>query len=94
MAEIQDPGLRYAPGYVHCDAHPDHGEPVVYTPGQLLPEWVRADLAAGAPLVAEATGSSTSARSPGRPAGEPADLRSLRGRAHRRAIPERPVYRA
>jgi hypothetical protein len=41
---------RLAPGFVHVDAHPDHGEPVVYTPGELLPDWLRDKLAAGAML--------------------------------------------
>jgi hypothetical protein len=29
-----------SPGYIHCEAHPDHGEPVTYAPGQALPDWV------------------------------------------------------
>jgi hypothetical protein len=29
-----------APGLVKVKAHPDHGEPVDYQPGQLLPEWL------------------------------------------------------
>jgi hypothetical protein len=47
---------RLAPGYVHVDAHPDHGEPVLYTPGELLPDWVRAALAAGGTLAVEGPG--------------------------------------
>lgn len=47
---------RLAPGYVHCDAHPEHGEPVVYTPGELLPEWVRDALAGGAMLAPTSPG--------------------------------------
>jgi hypothetical protein len=41
---------RLSPGYVHA-IHPVHGEPVVYTPGQELPEWLRAEIDAGAALV-------------------------------------------
>lgn len=41
---------RLSPGYIHA-IHPDHGEAVVYTPGQLLPEWVCDRLDAGAPLL-------------------------------------------
>jgi hypothetical protein len=40
-----------APGFVHA-IHPGHGEPVVFTPGELLPPWVDEALAAGAELVA------------------------------------------
>jgi hypothetical protein len=47
---------RLAPGYVHCDAHPDHGEPVVYTPGELLPDWVRVELAGGGALAVTGPG--------------------------------------
>jgi hypothetical protein len=37
--DIDTPVL--APGYVRCEAgmHPDHDEAVVFTPGQLLPQW-------------------------------------------------------
>ncbi len=35
-----------APAFVHA-AHPDHGEPVVYTLGEFLPPWVAEALAAG-----------------------------------------------
>jgi hypothetical protein len=40
-----------SPGYVQCEAgmHPDHGEATVYPPGQLLPNWVAAALAAQRP---------------------------------------------
>jgi hypothetical protein len=41
---------RLAPGFVHVDAHPDHGEPVVYTPGELLPDFVLDALAHGGSL--------------------------------------------
>lgn len=47
--ETGAPVPRLSPGYLHA-VHPDHGEPVVYTPGQALPEWVRDALAAGATL--------------------------------------------
>ena len=49
---------RLAPGYVHVDAgvQPDHGEPVVYTPGELLPDYVLAALAAGGTLKVEGPG--------------------------------------
>jgi hypothetical protein len=54
-----NPAPRLAPGYVHA-VHPDHGEPVVYTPGQLLPDWVAEAIEGGAQLVAdEAEGSFT-----------------------------------
>lgn len=36
-----------APGFVRA-VHPDHGQVVVYTPGEALPEWV-ADLLAAHP---------------------------------------------
>ena len=55
MAELHVPGLRFAPGYIHA-IHPGHGEPVTYTPGQLLPDWLLEDLAAGAPLLPESDG--------------------------------------
>jgi hypothetical protein len=40
-----------SPGYVQCEAgmHPDHGDAVVYPPGQLLPGWVAAALATQRP---------------------------------------------
>ena len=41
---------RLSPGYVHVAAHPGHGEPVVFSPGQLLPDWVAERLDAGATL--------------------------------------------
>jgi len=47
---------RLAPGFVHCDAHPEHGEPVVYTPGELLPDWVRDMLANGGTLAVTGPG--------------------------------------
>jgi len=35
------PDHVFAPGYIRCPAgmHPDHGEAVVFTPGQLIPGW-------------------------------------------------------
>ncbi len=48
-------GMRFAPGIVHA-VHPEHGGVVTYTPGQLLPDWLREELAAGAALVPEADG--------------------------------------
>jgi hypothetical protein len=35
------PRVTLAPGYVRAPAgmHPDHGDAVVFTPGQLLPDW-------------------------------------------------------
>jgi hypothetical protein len=41
---------RLAPGFVHVDAHPDHGEPVLYTPGELLPDFVQEALRSGGTL--------------------------------------------
>jgi hypothetical protein len=40
-----------SPGYVQCEAgmHPDHGDAVVFPPGQLLPRWVVAALVAQRP---------------------------------------------
>jgi hypothetical protein len=37
--DIDTPVL--APGYIRCAAgmHPDHDDAVVFTPGQLLPDW-------------------------------------------------------
>jgi hypothetical protein len=29
-----------SPGLIKVAAHPDHGEPVDYQPGQLLPQWL------------------------------------------------------
>ena len=37
QAARHDAGMP-APGYVHA-TDPDHGEPVVFVPGELLPEW-------------------------------------------------------
>jgi hypothetical protein len=39
-------GGQVAPGYVYV-AHPDHGEPVVFVPGELLPDWAADALDAG-----------------------------------------------
>jgi hypothetical protein len=36
-AEVKVPRLSRT--YVHA-VHPDHGEPVVFVPGELLPDWV------------------------------------------------------
>ena len=43
----EHPPAVLAPGYVQCPAgmHPDHGEAVVFPPGQLLPDWAAAALA-------------------------------------------------
>jgi hypothetical protein len=40
--------MMFSPGYLHCSEHPDHGEPVTYTPWQALPEWVEELVNAGA----------------------------------------------
>ena len=40
-----------SPGLVKVAAHPEHSEPVDYQPGQLLPEWLSADLASGRALL-------------------------------------------
>jgi hypothetical protein len=32
------PAGRQSPGYLHT-VHPDHGEPVVFVPGETLPDW-------------------------------------------------------
>jgi hypothetical protein len=47
--------MRLSPGYVHA-LHPEHGEPVTYTPGQALPQWVLEALDNGAELVPEEDG--------------------------------------
>jgi hypothetical protein len=41
-----------SPGYVHCEAgmHPDHGDAVVFPPGQLLPKWAAEALAEQRPV--------------------------------------------
>lgn len=36
-----------APGLIKVAAHPEHGEPVDYQPGQLLPQWLSDALANG-----------------------------------------------
>jgi hypothetical protein len=48
---------RLAPGYVHAEdpEHPEYGT-LTFTPGQLLPAWVRDALDAGAPLLPEDEG--------------------------------------
>jgi hypothetical protein len=39
-----------SPGVIKVARHPEHGEPVDYQPGQLLPDWLTDMLAAGATL--------------------------------------------
>ena len=73
-----------SPGYVHA-VSPVHGEPVVFSPGQLLPEWVRDELDAGAVLVPdEHPESFTLQPAKGQPAQQrtaaPSEPRSTRGR--------------
>jgi len=64
-----------APCFIHA-VHPEHGEEVTYVPGERLPDWLRADLAAGAVLVPEAKDVArlgpVPARSPGPAARRPA----------------------
>jgi hypothetical protein len=36
-----------APGLIKVAKHPEHGEPVDYQPGQLLPEWLSDMLESG-----------------------------------------------
>lgn len=36
-----------APGLIKVAAHPEHGEPVDYLPGQLLPRWLSDQLESG-----------------------------------------------
>jgi hypothetical protein len=36
-----------SPGLIKVAAHPDHGEPVDYQPGQLLPDWLSHMLESG-----------------------------------------------
>ena len=58
-----------APGFIHA-VNPEHGERVVFTPGELLPPWVDAALDNGAQLVAGEGGVlvlDRPARSRGRP---------------------------
>jgi hypothetical protein len=43
---VAPPSDGRAPGYMHA-VHPDHGQEVVYTPGELLPDWAAAELRAG-----------------------------------------------
>jgi hypothetical protein len=40
-----------APGFIRA-VHPEHGEPVVFTPGEQLPAWVADAVESGAELVA------------------------------------------
>ena len=46
------PQFVLSPGYVRVPAgvHPDHGEPVVFAPGQLLPDWAAELLAQQHPV--------------------------------------------
>jgi hypothetical protein len=39
-----------SPAYIKVAHHPDHGEPVMYQTGQLLPDWVADLLENGAVL--------------------------------------------
>ena len=44
-AQEHGPGVKptkVATSYVHAK-HPDHGEDVVFVPGELLPDWVEED---------------------------------------------------
>jgi hypothetical protein len=41
----------HAPAYARA-VHPEHGQAVVFTPGELLPAWVSDSLTAGGELVA------------------------------------------
>jgi hypothetical protein len=71
---------RLAPGYVHCDAHPDHGEPVLYCPGELLPDWVQDALRSGGTLAVESAGHFRLVMPRGRaPAGRHAPRRQMEG---------------
>jgi hypothetical protein len=36
-----------SPGLIKVKAHPEHGEPVDYQPGQLLPDWLSDKLESG-----------------------------------------------
>ena len=36
-----------SPGLIKVAKHPDHGEPVDYQPGQLLPDWLSSMLESG-----------------------------------------------
>ena len=56
-----------SPGFVHA-VSPEHGEPVVFTPGELLPPWVDAAIEDGARLVAGEGGVLTLERPPAKPA--------------------------
>jgi len=75
--------MRFAPGYVHAEdpEHPEFGT-LTFTPGQLLPAWVREQLAAGAPLLPEDEGVFTLGDAPGRPpprqAARPAEAKGSR----------------
>lgn len=40
------PAGTVAPGYVRA-VHPEHGEPVVFVPGEMLPAWAAEALEAG-----------------------------------------------
>jgi len=42
--------MMLSPGFIHVAAHPVHGEPVEYVPGQALPDWLEGLLTNGATL--------------------------------------------
>jgi hypothetical protein len=46
------PQFTLSPGYIRVAAgvHPDHGEPVVFAPGVLLPDWAAELLAVQRPI--------------------------------------------
>jgi hypothetical protein len=71
---------RLSPGHVHA-VDPGHGEPVTFQPGELLPGWVLAELAAGATLAVEGPGVFTLVPAKGRPA--PHDARRRGGSEQR-----------
>jgi hypothetical protein len=67
--EQGNPAPRLSPGYVHA-VSPEHGEPVVFTPGQALPGWVTDALEAGAALAADEHEGSFTLIVPARPRGK------------------------
>lgn len=46
---------RLSPGHLHA-VDPVHGQPVTFQPGELLPDWVLAELKAGATVAVEGPG--------------------------------------
>jgi len=42
--------MMLSPGFIHVAAHPEHGMPVEYVPGQALPAWLEELLVNGATL--------------------------------------------